>query len=72
MNEYKHQILEVLKRANQPMDVQKIKEAVGIGNWNTALKHLLELKLEGKVEGQKTTKSWIFWVKRKGDQDGTG
>jgi len=50
------------------MDVEKIREAAGIGNWNTALKHLLELKLQGIIEGQKTTKSWVFWIKKEASE----
>ena len=62
MNAYKNQILEVLRQADRPMDVNKIREAAGIGNWNTALKHLLELMLQGVIVGQKTSKSWVFWI----------
>ena len=54
------------------MDVEKIREAAGIGNWNTALKHLLELKLQGIIEGQKTTKSWVFWIKKEASNVGRG
>jgi len=61
MNEYKTKILRVLQNSDRPIDVEKIRTACNIGNWNTALKHCLELLLEGKVKGQKTSKSWIFW-----------
>jgi hypothetical protein len=44
------------------MDIEKIRIDSGIGNWNTALKHCLELKIAGKIEGQKTSKGWIFWL----------
>jgi len=62
MNEYRTSILEILGQATQPLDVEKIRVQAGIGNWQTALKHLLELKIEGKIKGQKTSKSWIFWA----------
>jgi hypothetical protein len=43
------------------MDVEKIRVACKIGNWQTALKHCLELQYEGKIQGIKSSKSWIFW-----------
>jgi hypothetical protein len=62
---YKDQILQVLSQKELPCDVEKIRVAVGIGNWNTALHHLLELYIDGKISGQKTSKSWVFWIKRR-------
>jgi predicted Zn-ribbon and HTH transcriptional regulator len=59
---YQEKILKVLAEATEPLDIEKIRVAVGIGNWNTALKHCLELLLAKKIQGQKTSKSWIFWV----------
>jgi hypothetical protein len=61
-NEYKEKILEYLKRAAEPADVEKIRTASGIGNWNTAMKHCLELHSQGTIQGQKTTKGWVFWI----------
>ena len=43
------------------MDVEKIRLECKIGNWNTALKHLLELQYDGIIQGTKTSKSWVFW-----------
>ena len=60
-NDYKEKILEYLKKAAEPADVEKIRTASGIGNWNTALKHLLELYSQGSIQGQRTTKGWVFW-----------
>jgi hypothetical protein len=45
------------------MDVEKIRVACGIGNWETALKHCLELRIAGKIEAVKTSKSWVFSAK---------
>jgi hypothetical protein len=61
---YPSKIVETLEKATQPMDIEKIRVKAGIGNWNTALKHCLELKIAGKIQGQKTSKSWIFWSKK--------
>jgi len=63
MNEYKHNILQILETADVPLDVEKIRVQAHIGNWQTALKHLLELTISGEVEGTKTSKSWVFWLK---------
>ncbi|MEM2111154.1 MAG: hypothetical protein QXX08_04675 [Candidatus Bathyarchaeia archaeon] len=60
-NDYKEKILEYLKKAAEPADVEKIRKACGIGNWNTALKHCLELHTRGIILGQRTTKGWVFW-----------
>jgi len=61
-NDYKQKILEYLEVAAEPADIEKIRSACGIGNWNTALKHCLELHAQGAVQGQKTSKGWTFWV----------
>jgi hypothetical protein len=41
--------------------VEKIRVECEIGNWQTALKHCLELLYDGKIQGIKTSKSWIFF-----------
>jgi len=60
-SDYKPAILKLLRDATQPMDVEKIRVACNIGNWQTALKHCLELLYEGRIQGTKTSKSWIFF-----------
>jgi hypothetical protein len=64
-NNYAKLIVSFIKKAEEPQDIEKIRVACGIGNWNTALKHCLELMLAGRIQGQKTSKSWIFWVSKK-------
>jgi len=66
VEEYKEKILNFLAeaRAEEPVDVEKIRVACGIGSWQTALKHCLELLLQGRIKGQKTSKSWIFWIEK--------
>jgi hypothetical protein len=61
-NNYDKKIVEMLEKATQPMDIEKIRVDIGIGNWNTALKHCLELVISGKIKGTKTSKSWVFWM----------
>ena len=65
VSNYKEKMLAFLKQADLPQDIEKIRIACGIGNWNTTLKHCLELQIEGKVLGQKSSKSWIFWIDEK-------
>jgi len=62
---YDEKIVEMLEKAVQPMDIEKIRVEIGIGNWNTALKHCLELIIAGKIKGQKTSKSWVFWLDKR-------
>ena len=68
---YKDSIVAFLAQAQRPQDIEKIRVAAGIGNWNTALKHCLELQIEGKLQGQKSSKSWTFWVEKKSRRNGT-
>jgi hypothetical protein len=61
---YQEKIVGVLGQAIEPMDIEKIRMEAGIGNWNTALKHCLELLIARKICGIKTSKSWVFWVEK--------
>ncbi|MEM2888038.1 MAG: hypothetical protein QXR42_00975 [Candidatus Bathyarchaeia archaeon] len=67
--EPKQRILNCLRKAELPMGVESIRVACDIGNWNTALKHCLELLIQGKIKGQKTSKSWIFWTEKENDEN---
>jgi hypothetical protein len=62
VEEYKRAILQRVAAASQPLDVERIRVESNIGNWQTALKHCLELLQEGKIQGVKTSKSWVFWA----------
>jgi hypothetical protein len=64
MRHYEEKILTFLNEATEPVDIEKIRKACGIGNWNTALNYCLMLLVEGKIKGTKTSKSWIFWTYR--------
>jgi len=64
-NRYDEGIIKVLESSETPLDIEKIRTEVGIGNWNTALKHCLELLLGEKINGMKTSKSWVFWSRVK-------
>jgi len=64
---YEEKISLFLSKATEPVDVEKIRISCGIGNWNTALKHCLELLIQGRIKGQKTSKGWIFWKLNEGE-----
>ena len=61
-NNYKERILEFLNKSAAPVDVEKIRKSCNIANWNTTLKHCLELLLKGNIKGQTTSKGWVFWI----------
>lgn len=63
-NNYSEKIVKVLKKATCPMDIEKIRVEAEIGHWTTALKHCLELVISGRIKGQKTSKSWVFWMEK--------
>jgi len=62
MRNYKEKIVAFLNEAIEPADTEQIRTSCGIGNWNTALKHCLELYSQDSIQGQKTSKGWIFWT----------
>ena len=66
-NNYNEKIIEVLAESTQPMDVEKIRSEAGIGHWTTAMKHCLELLIIKQICGIKTSKSWVFWSKKDGE-----
>jgi hypothetical protein len=59
---YGDAIVRLIAAASQLLDVEKIRVGSKISNWQTALKHCLELLYEGKIQGTKTSKSWVFWA----------
>jgi len=59
---HKGNILAFLSKASEPVDIEKIRKYCGIGNRITALNNCLELFIQGKIKGQKTSKRWIFWT----------
>jgi hypothetical protein len=63
MKTINQRIIAHLNAADVPLHVEDIRVSCGIGNWNTALKHCLELLLSKQIEGQRTSNGWIFWIK---------
>lgn len=60
-NAYRERILHVLDESSMPMDVENVRLKCGLKNWESTKALLLEMVLQGTIDGQKTTKSWIFW-----------
>ena len=67
-NGYDQKIIEMLRKTKTPMDIEKIRVEVKIGNWNTALNHCLALLISQKISGVKTSKSWVFWAQEKAEK----
>jgi hypothetical protein len=63
MKTINQRIIEHLTAAKVPSHVEDIRVSCEIGNWNTALKHCLELLVSKQIEGQRTSNGWIFWNK---------
>ncbi len=61
-NSAKEKVREVLKASPIPMDVENVRSRAGLKNWESTKSILLEMVLQGSILGQKTTKSWIFWI----------
>ncbi len=61
-NSPRERVREVLKESPIPMDVENVRFRAGLKNWESTKAILLEMVLQGSILGQKTTKSWIFWV----------
>ena len=64
MEKYKIRIIDILRKTSRPLDIENIRIKANIGNWNTALKHCLELLIDRRIRGVKTSKSWIFWIEK--------
>jgi len=45
-----------------PMDVENVRLQTGLKNWESTKSILLEMVIQGRIAGQKTTKGWIFWL----------
>lgn len=62
MEGYKKKIKDVLRDASNPLDIEKIRTRAGIGGWNTALKHCLEMFMTHEIAGMRTSHGWVFWL----------
>jgi len=57
------QVLKEIVRSPIPVSIQYIAKRINVG-WGTAIRYALELMAAGKIEGMKTTKSWVFWARK--------
>lgn len=51
----------LLGQSQFPVSVEYVAKTLDV-NWATARAILLTLLAEGRIRGQKTMKSWIFWT----------
>jgi len=65
-NNHHEEIVEVLAGSNMPMDVENVRLQTGLKNWESTKSILLEMVIQGRIAGQKTTKGWIFWLDKAG------
>ena len=62
-NSERHErIIDVLKDAKAPQSVEAVRAAAGLGSWEAAKALLLELLVEERIKGMRTSTSWIFWL----------
>jgi hypothetical protein len=61
-NTHHQKIVNILSESKIPMDVENIRLKTGLKNWESTKSILLELVIQGRILGQKTTKGWIFWL----------
>jgi hypothetical protein len=54
-------VCDTIHSAELPVSTEYIAKKLSIG-WGTALRYCLELMTTGRIQGMKTTKSWVFWV----------
>ena len=59
-------VTEILNDAKNPVSIDYVRYHLG-SNWSTVRAILLSLALEGKICSIKTSKSWIFWLKKEGE-----
>ena len=58
-------VLKVLSEASQPLAIETIRKRANAGSWLGTKSILIELWAEGKINGVKTSKSWVFWTELK-------
>jgi hypothetical protein len=58
----KERIVQVLENSLVPMDIENVRLSAGMKNWESTKAILLEMVLQGSIRGQRTSRSWIFWM----------
>jgi len=53
-------ILNVLRESDILLDVENIRVKAGLKNWESTKAILLELVLDRKIQGHRTSKGWVF------------
>jgi len=58
---YKQRIVDAVLGSDLPLSVDNVRATAGLSNWESTKALLLELVLERKIKGIRTSKGWIFW-----------
>jgi len=58
--QYRSRILEIVQQAELPLSVNDVRTKAKIVNWESTKALLLELALEGKIKGLRTSRGWVF------------
>jgi membrane protein required for beta-lactamase induction len=61
-------LISLLKKEKRPVSIDYVRHNLDL-SWGTARALLLSLALLGKINSMKTTKSWIFWIKKEAFQN---
>lgn len=64
LSDSKQRALEVVKGADEPVDVQQVADDLNVA-WATARALLLQLLVDKKIRGMHTGHGWLFFVPRK-------
>jgi hypothetical protein len=59
-----NKIVNYLSTQTEPQAIETIRANTNISHWSMALAYCLELVIQGKIKGMKTSKSWVFWVEK--------
>ncbi len=65
-SEYVSKISTYLASCEEPQSVESIRIKAGISHWGIALAACLDLTLQGKIKGLKTSRGWVFWAETEG------
>ena len=61
-------IIQVIEEAGMPVSIQYVAYHVKV-SWHTVRAILLKLAAEGKIKAMNTTKSWIFFIEKKEEEE---
>lgn len=54
-------VIQTLKVSDMPLSIEAVKFRSKMSSWGTTRSILLELLVNGKIRGLKSSNGWIFW-----------